>query len=1076
MSTLIKELVLLILQFLEEEGLKETARMLERESGIYFDMKYFEDLVLSGNWDEAERYLSGFTNVRDNRYSTKIYFEIRKQSYLEALDNNDRGKALDILMKNLKAFAPGHEELFKEMTLLLTFDDLRQHESLSGYGDTKSARTVLMNELKKIIEANPIFCGKLEFPSIKSQRLRRLINQSLNWQHTHCEDRHPNPDIKTLFVDHVCQPQQDFSFAQSTESISLHSQSTSCPASTTSDSWTSSASSTVTQPAFLGAVCYGEPTNSAIELLKDSDMMFTGKPISTLDKATSTDTHPCQSHSSVFVPDDLPKIVVRTLDEESSPASMDFHPFQENVLLVGTSTGDIGLWDLSFEEKLVSINFKVWDIGACSMKFQAALLNNSRVSVNRILWSPNGSLFGVAYSKHILQLFSYHGGHDVQRELEIEAHVGGVNDLAFAAPHMQLWVITCGDDKTTKVWDVVTGTKQFTFDGHDAPVYSICPHAKEDIHFVFSTSVDGKIKAHLYDNLGVRVDYDAPGLACTKMAYSADDKRLFSCGTSKDGQSFLVEWNESEGTTERVYHGLGKCPLSVVQFTTTRNQFLAAGDNHMIKFWDMDNVELLTTIDADGGLPANPHICFNKEGTLLAVTANENRIKILANDYGPQMFQTLENCSGDASQVLTETFRKLAVNSITVGASAEDADACLYIDGNAKNMDVMQSKFTGEAFNKSKQKLFEINSASQCQSLRLPEHVKTEKISRLIYTNSGSAILALASNAIHLLWKWPQNDRNLSGKATNKVHPQLWQPKSGLQFMRNDLTGTNKEDAVPCFALSKNDSYLMSASGGMISLFNMLTFKTMMTIMSPPPAATCLAFHPQDNNLIAVGMDNSLVLIYNVRSNKVKSKLEGHSERVTGLAFSSALNVLISSGADAQVCVWNVSWEKQKGIFLQMPGGKLASPSDTHVQFHRDENHFLAMHKTHLGIYEARELICVKQWVPGEFSAPISDATFSCDGQMVYATFVDGRVAIFDASNLELRCRVNPTAYLPCNTSPDVYPIAIAAHPQKPTQFAVGLTDGGVNVFEPLEVGDNWGMLPLVDNGSATVVPVEFES
>lgn len=28
-------------------------------------------------------------------------------------------------MKNLKAFAPGHEELFKEMTLLLTFDDLR---------------------------------------------------------------------------------------------------------------------------------------------------------------------------------------------------------------------------------------------------------------------------------------------------------------------------------------------------------------------------------------------------------------------------------------------------------------------------------------------------------------------------------------------------------------------------------------------------------------------------------------------------------------------------------------------------------------------------------------------------------------------------------------------------------------------------------------------------------------------------------------------------------------------------------------------------------------------------------------
>lgn len=43
--------------------------------------------------------------------------------------------------------------------------------------------------------------------------------------------------------------------------------------------------------------------------------------------------------------------------------------------------------------------------------------------------------------------------------------------------------------------------------------------------------------------------------------------------------------------------------------------------------------------------------------------------------------------------------------------------------------------------------------------------------------------------------------------------------------MTNDIRETNQEDAVPCFALSKNDSYVMSASGGKISLFNMMTFK-----------------------------------------------------------------------------------------------------------------------------------------------------------------------------------------------------------------------------------------------------------
>lgn len=39
--------------------------------------------------------------------------------------SNDRAKALDILMKDLKVFAAGNEELFREMTQLLTLDDFR---------------------------------------------------------------------------------------------------------------------------------------------------------------------------------------------------------------------------------------------------------------------------------------------------------------------------------------------------------------------------------------------------------------------------------------------------------------------------------------------------------------------------------------------------------------------------------------------------------------------------------------------------------------------------------------------------------------------------------------------------------------------------------------------------------------------------------------------------------------------------------------------------------------------------------------------------------------------------------------
>ena len=37
---------------------------------------------------------------------------------------------------------------------------------------------------------------------------------------------------------------------------------------------------------------------------------------------------------------------------------------------------------------------------------------------------------------------------------------------------------------------------------------------------------------------------------------------------------------------------------------------------------------------------------------------------------------------------------------------------------------------------------------------------------------------------------------------------------------------------------------------------------------------------------------------------QVKTKLKGHQNRITGLAFSQTLNVLVSSGADAQVSGW----------------------------------------------------------------------------------------------------------------------------------------------------------------------------
>ncbi|KAF6158223.1 hypothetical protein GIB67_015017 [Kingdonia uniflora] len=1123
MSSLSRELVFLILQFLDEEKFKETVHKLEQESGFFFNMKYFEDIVNNGEWDEVEKYLSGFTKVDDNRYSMKIFFEIRKQKYLEALDKHDRSKAVDILVKDLKVFSAFNDDLFKEITHLLTLENFRENEQLSKYGDIKSARGIMLVELKKLIEANPLFREKLQFPALKNARLRTLINQSLNWQHQLCKTPRPNPDIKTLFVDHSCGQGQPNGAARAPSPVTnplmsgipksaggfpplgAHGpfQSVPAPLPASLAGWMANSSS-MPHPTASGGPIGLSASNNAAAMLKrprtppnnlsmeyqtaDSEHVpKRPRPMGISDEVNNVPVnilpmgYTGQSHAqSLYPSDELPKNVVVTLNQGSAVRSMDFHPAQQTLLLVGTNVGDIAVWEISSREKLAHRNFKLWDISASSVPLQAALLKEPAMSVNRVTWSPDGTLFGVAYNKHIVHVYSYHGGDELRHHLEIDAHVGAVNDLAFSHPNKQLCIVTGGDDKAIKVWDAVTGTKQYSFEGHEAPVFSVCPHFKENIQFIFSTAMDGKIKAWLYDNVGPRVDYDAPGHCCTTMSYSADGTRLFSCGTSKEGESYLVEWNESEGAVKRTYQGFRKRSVGIVQFDTTKNRFLAVGDEFLIKIWDMDNPSILTTIEADGGLPASPRIRFNKDGMLLSVSTNDNGIKILANTEGLRLLHSLETPKAvSESTMKTPTISTLgaasAIGSTSVGVAERGAQmgAMVGLSGDNRSLVDVKPRIADESIEKSKiWKLTEISEPSQCRSLKLPDSLLAIRVSRLIYTNSGVALLALASNAVHKLWKWQRTERNQTGKATASVQPQLWQPSSGI-LMTNEISETNPEDAVPCFALSKNDSYVMSASGGKISLFNMMTFKTMTTFMPPPPAATFLAFHPQDNNIIAIGMEDSSIQIYNVRVDEVRSKLKGHQKRVTGLAFSHTLNVLVSSGADAQLCVWSTDgWEKQANKFLQIPIGRVSAPlAETRVQFHQDQMQFLTVHETQIAIYEASKLECLKQWVPHESSIAVTSATYSCDSQSIYASFSDGSVGVFTSTTLRLRCRVNPTAYISSNLSSSnnsrVYPLVIAAHPSEPNQFALGLTDGGVHVLEPLESEGRWGTTPPPENGAS---------
>ncbi|XP_055820274.1 protein TPR3-like isoform X2 [Solanum dulcamara] len=1070
--SLSKDLIFLILQFCNEENLTKTAHMLGQETGFFLDMVHLEALVLGGNWDEVENYLSGFTGVTENKYSLKMYFEVRKQKFLEALDRQDRKTALDILLKDLKVFSESNKELYREMTQLLTLDDFREYSTLAFYGDIISARKRMMKELKAVIESNPQFQGRVNFPELNKSRLRRLINQSLNWQHIHCANPQPEPEIKTLFTDHECPIPEDQSVMQMPR-----------------PSKTISAAKPDYPQIFSNSSIVTDDIVSAstLKAVQDSCNLYDVSSTRDMNEKVLSTTALCQDQdASSNLSDDFPMAVecVLTIGNPPttsnsptisnyptvnfSPTTMDFHPVQQTLLIVGDGGGGVELWDVSSGKKLLRRKLMIWEVQGFSPAFLKSMGEDSSISVNRVLWSSDGSLFGVASSKSIVQLYHYHNNNNhVGNHLEIEAHSGSVNDLAFSKPNNQLLVITCGEDKLVKVWNTDNGARQYTFEGHGAPVYSLCAHEKEDIPFLFSTSINGEIKAWVYENSGPRVSYEAPGHCCMRMLYSANGKRLFSCGTNKNGDSYMVEWNENEGFIERNYLGLGRCSSGVVEFDISSNNYVAAGDSHVIKVWNVNDVQLLTVVDAGGDLPENPYVRFNKNGTLLAVFVDHNRIKILANDCGCILLQT----SLDASRYLST--RKLAGYSLSGPANSTSTDDIVPLEKIADNLASMEhQKILG---NHSISKVIQI---SRCQFLRLPSEVKTNRVWRLMYTHAGNMLVALVADGIHLLWKWSKIDSNLTGQTTPKCTPQLWQPRSGQSgvFLTNGLPSSDAGAVSPCIALTKNDFYALSASGGAVSIFNILVFKRMKSIMPPTPAATCIACHPSDNNVIVVGMDDSTIIVYNVRLEEiffililqVISRLKGHSKRITGLAFSNILNVLVSSGADSQIVVWNsTNWEREQSTMLQISADWLPTElSETFVEFQRDEKYFLVVHETQIAIYETTKLECVKQWIIKNFCARISHATLSCDSRWIYAIMKDGIVLILSASDLSPKYEIDPSTFLTSDFSSHVFPLVVAAHPQNPNQLALGLNDGGVVVIEPPECDGGWLLPPKGDDST----------
>ena len=145
-----EDLILLIMDFLKNEGYDRSYVSLEEESGISL-YNYDENLgvlrgfILDGDWEEAEKSLEILKNKKNFPYKNLI-FEIRKEKLIEEVEAQQKDGTFDSLAKELKDL----QDLGcnKEFSNLMDYLKETEHDVLN---ETISRRLEIFNKIRKQI-------------------------------------------------------------------------------------------------------------------------------------------------------------------------------------------------------------------------------------------------------------------------------------------------------------------------------------------------------------------------------------------------------------------------------------------------------------------------------------------------------------------------------------------------------------------------------------------------------------------------------------------------------------------------------------------------------------------------------------------------------------------------------------------------------------------------------------------------------------------------------------------------------------------------------------------------------------